>query len=125
MAVVAALVAPVALDRDSHPLSTYPMYAHRRAELVEFTVASAVAQNGAPFELSIEAIADTDDPLIANARLRGVRTAEAASALCAEIADRTPTATEISVAIEVHDIVERTAGEHSLVERDELAKCEP
>ena len=40
--VVGALVAPVVLDRDGFPLSTYPMYSRARGDAVTFATAQAV-----------------------------------------------------------------------------------
>ena len=68
--VVGALVAPVVLDRDGFPLSTYPMYSRARGEAVTFATAQAVDADGATSTLTLAVIGDSDDPLIVAGELR-------------------------------------------------------
>jgi hypothetical protein len=70
------------------------------------------------------AIADTDDPLIAEALVtRAIRDGQA-EALCAEIAARVPSElTSVEVVEERHDIVDAAAGEDSVLDRTVHARC--
>ena len=62
---VVLVVSPAMRNRDSFPLSTYPIYAHSRGRLVTFDTVEGVVAGGEIERLSLEAIAQTDDPLIA------------------------------------------------------------
>ena len=62
--VVAALVAPVGLDRDSYPLSTYPMYATARPQEVDLPTAVGIDADGGTHRLSLALVGSSDDPLI-------------------------------------------------------------
>ena len=129
--VVAALVAPVALDRDSFPLSTYPMYSRSRAKAVTFATAQAVDANGVTSTLTLGVIGDSDDPLIVAGELRDAIRDGRAGERCEEISERAAVwsglPTEISsieVVTERHDVVVRVEGGQSLVERTVHASCE-
>lgn len=129
--VVGALVAPVVLDRDSLPLSTYPMYSRARGAEVTLPTAQAVDATGRPSSLTLEVIGGSDDPLIVAGELRTVIRNGGAERRCVEIAGRAatwsdlPTATVgIEVVTERHDVVARAGGEASLLQRTVYATCE-
>ncbi|MGI9606892.1 MAG: hypothetical protein ACR2P0_12205 [Acidimicrobiales bacterium] len=87
--VVAGLFVPVALDRDSFPLSTHPMYATARHDPVErLPTVVGVDATGVFERLTLGLIAATDDPLVAQARIRNAIAAGREHELCAEVADR-------------------------------------
>src|SRR5262245_4956023 len=65
LACVGAVVSPVVRNRDSFPLSTYPMYAGRGARIETLATAVGIDISGAEHRLSLATIAATDDPLIA------------------------------------------------------------
>lgn len=131
--VVAAMLLPVALDRDDFPLSTFPMYAEARPGTVVLPTAVGVDAAGGRQRLSLDVIAGVDDPLIAAAELRDAIAAGRADDVCAVIAERlaarggeTPTArsiTAVEVATERHDTVARVRGEPSEVAREVHARC--
>ena len=128
--VVAALVAPVAYDRDSFPLSTYPMYSGARGSESTLVTARGLAADGATHELTPTLIGDSDDPLVVVGRLRAALAADRGDVRCGEIAERVASRSNLTdiVRIEIvserHDTVARTLGRDSLVDRDVRATCE-
>lgn len=129
--VVVALVAPVVLDRDGFPLSTYPMYSRVRGEEVALATAQAVGSDGSPSALTLEVIGDSDDPLIVAGELRDAIRGGRAEQRCVAIAERAsqwgglpPDTTTIEVVTERHDVVAQVEGGESLVDRTVHASCE-
>jgi hypothetical protein len=129
--VVAALVAPVVLDRDSFPLSTYPMYSRTRGDAVTFVTAQAVDADGTASTLSLGVIGDSDDPLIVAGELRSAVREGRADIRCAEIAERArgwdglpAGAVAIEIVAERHDVVAQVSGAASLLDRTVHARCE-
>lgn len=88
--VLGAVLLPAVRNRDSFPLSTYPMYARQRDVIAIVPAAIGVDATGVRRRLSMATIARTDDPLIAAASLRNAIGSGTAEALCAEIATRAP-----------------------------------
>jgi hypothetical protein len=124
VAVVAAVVSPAVRDHDSFPLSTYPMYADTRGRAVSIATAVGVDRSGARRYLSLQTIADTDDPLIAESAVRQAISRGTASALCNDIAARAgPSFIAIEVVDERHDVVARAARHDSLIGRAVHARC--
>jgi hypothetical protein len=129
--VFGALVAPVVLDRDSFPLSSYPMYSRTRDDAVTFATARAVDAAGVTSTLTLAVIGDSDDPLIVAGELRDAIRDGRAAERCEEIAARAARWGDLpagSVGIEVvterHDVVARVEGGPSLLERTVHASCE-
>lgn len=129
-AVVAALVAPVAVDRDGFPFSTYPMYAYARGEHVALVTAQGITADGRTLPLGSAIVGQSDDPLIVAGELRQAVVDGRAPERCAAIAgrvarsDRYADAVAVEIASERHDVVARTSGEPSLLERTVHARCE-
>jgi hypothetical protein len=124
-ACIGAVVAPVVRDRDSFPLSTYPMYADGGTRVDTLATAIAIDTGGAEHRLSLATIAATDDPLIAESYMSGAIAAGRADAVCAQIADRlTRPLVRVEVVEERHDLVARAKHESSLLERHVRATCE-
>lgn len=129
--VVAALLAPVVLDADGFPLSTYPMYSRTRGAEVSLVTARAIDAGGNASTLSLGVIGESDDPLIVAGELRDAVRDGRAEDRCAGIAERAARwddlpadAAEIVVVTELHDVVVRVEGGDSLVERTVHARCE-
>jgi hypothetical protein len=129
--VVGALVAPVVLDADGFPLSTYPMYSSARGAEVTLATAQAVDADGATSPLSLGVIGDSDDPLVVAGELRDAIRDGRAEDRCRGIAERAarwdglPAGTAaIEVATERHDVVVQVEGGDSLVDRTVHARCE-
>lgn len=129
--VLAALVGPVVFDRDSFPLSTYPMYARTRTSQSTFVTAYGIDDDGRTLRLSPTIIGDSDDPLIVAGELRAAVREGRSEQRCSEIADRAGSIDDLAavglVAVEVvserHDTVERTAGRSSLIDRHVVVTC--
>ncbi|MEZ5257170.1 MAG: hypothetical protein R2705_09865 [Ilumatobacteraceae bacterium] len=82
-----ALFAPVVLDRDSFPLSTYPMYAYARSTRSTIVTAHGVDAEGRIVGLTPELIGDSDDPLLVVGELRAALSLGRGDVRCAEIAE--------------------------------------
>ena len=129
-AVLAALVAPVVVDRDSFPLSTYPMYSRARGNESTIVTAQGVGADGTPRTLTPWLIGASDDPLVVVGRLRAALSAGRGDARCGEIAARVAGRASlddidtIEIVGERHDTVARTLGTDSLIDRDVRASCE-
>lgn len=130
--VVGVMLLPVVLDRDSFPLSTYPMYS--RARTAEVTIPSAIGIDGSGGEhrLTLHVIGASDDPLIVAGELRTAIAQGRADDRCRAIADRAAESlvadldlVRIEVVMERHDVVAQVAGEPSLLERTVHATCTP
>jgi hypothetical protein len=85
--VVVLGVLPLVLDRDSYPLSTYPMFARDRPRENAVTTAVLVVDGGVR-RLDPELIAATDEVILAVATVVDAVDRGTAGALCAEIAGR-------------------------------------
>ncbi|MGA9278925.1 hypothetical protein [Ilumatobacter sp.] len=128
--VIAALFAPVVLDRDSFPLSTYPMYARTRTSEVTFVTAQGIDAEGGVVHLSLETIGASDDPLIVAGELRAAVRLDRAESRCRSIAsrvgddvDRTATVEAIEIVTERHDTVDALQNRSSLLRRTVHARC--
>ena len=128
--VVGALVAPVVLDRDGFPLSTYPMYSRARGDAVTVATAQAVDASGTVATLTLGVIGDSDDPLIVAGELRDAIRDDRAQERCLEIAlraaewdDLPPGTSTIDVVTERHDVVAQVEGSSSLLDRTVHASC--
>lgn len=111
---------------DSFPLSTYPMFAHDRGEMVEVATVVGIA-HGEIRRLSPELIAGTDQVMLAaTAVQRAVAgTAGGPRALCIEVAGRVddPAVRRIEVVVERYE-VERWPRASEPLERRLVASCD-
>ena len=125
LAVLAAVVSPALRNRDSVPLSTYPMYASARGEVTVLSTAVGTDHRGAIRRLSMDHIARSRDPLVTEALVdTAIRNADA-DELCREIASRVgDDISEISVVEERHDLERYASGDPSLIHRQVQARCE-
>ena len=122
---VALLFVPVALDTDDFPLSTYPMYSRVRPVEVSFVTAHGVDRSDGIVTLGLDIVGATDDPLIAAGELRAAIAAGRADDRCREIATRVDRGVVVvQIVEERHDIVERTRGRPSLLDRTVIASCD-
>jgi hypothetical protein len=125
VACVGAVIAPVVRNRDSFPLSTYPMYAGRGTRIETLATAVGIDASGAERRLSLASVAATDDPLIAESLVSAAIGAGRADALCTQIAARVRgPLVRVEVVEERHDLVARAKHEASLLERHVHAACE-
>jgi hypothetical protein len=122
--VVLVVASPALRDRDSFPLSTYPVYASARSREMSIVTAVGIQSDGIERRLPMALIARTDDPLIAEQRLRDAVDTGEAGGLCRRIADAAPEGIlTVLVVSERHDAVRRAAGEPSQLERIIEARC--
>lgn len=128
--VTVAMLAPVVADRDGYPLSTYPMYARARGNVVTLATAQAVTESGGVLTLTPGLIGQSDDPLIVAGELREAIAGGRANERCSGVAERlsrsarAPAAVAVEVVVERHDVVARATGAPSLIERTVHARCE-
>lgn len=126
--VIAAVLSPAVRDRDSFPLSTYPMYATARGATIEVSTVVGAGRTGAVHRLSLRVIAATDDPLVAESAVDRAIAAGDAAGLCAEVASRVGTNDgrtfdELAVVTEELGVDDYAAGRPALVRRTEHARC--
>jgi hypothetical protein len=123
-AMVVTLLSPMLRNRDSFPLSTYPMYADVRSESDDFIVVTATDESGAQRVLPMGVVAQTDDPLIARGVVNSAERSGELVALCQQIAARSPDwARGVIIANERHRLLDAARGNPSLVNRRELTRC--
>ena len=92
VAVVALVASPAVRQRDSYPLSTYPVYAGARPAVASLPTAVGVTADGARVRLSPGVIGASDDPLIVADRVSDAIAARRAGPLCTAIAERATSA---------------------------------
>ena len=125
-AFVLGVVSPAIRNTDSFPLSTYPVYAAVRARHAVIDTAVGQSADGDQRRLTMNVIAGTDDPLIAEQRVQSAIDSGRADQLCARIAAEVDgdDVAVILVVRELHDVVKAAAGEASLQSRSVEARCE-
>lgn len=128
---VGALFVPVVRNADSFPLSTQPMYATARDRIETLPSARGVDDGtGEQVRLSMALVADTDDPLIAQSRVRRAIRSGMADGLCAEIADRVATRADLArldlveVVTEQLDLIEFVTAGADPLSSQVHARCE-
>lgn len=124
-AALVAIATPVVRDRDSFPLSTYPMYAGATPRVIGFATAVGYDSAGRERRLSLGAIARTDDALIAQAAVRDAIAGGRADAFCREVAGRVGgDVVRVEVVEERHDVIAWAERRPSLEVRAVRAACE-
>lgn len=125
VAVVVAVASPAVRQRDSYPLSTYPVYASARPGVDEIHTAVGVTDDGRRVRLSLPMIGDSDDPLIVEDRVADAVAARRTDRLCLAIAGRARGAglTAIEVATEQVDLVATAADGAPPLARTVHATC--
>ncbi len=88
VAVVALVASPALRQRDSYPLSTYPVYAEARPATAQLPTAVGVTAAGDRVRLSPTVIGASDDPLIVADRVADAIAGSRADRLCLAIAER-------------------------------------
>lgn len=121
-------VVPLALDRDSFPLSTYPMFSTRRSTAETVDTAVAVDADGTTRRLGPQRIGGTDEIILATATVSGAIGNGTVDRLCTEIAGRVAgdgpaTAVEVEVVTERFDAILWYRGDHTPIDRTVHATC--
>jgi hypothetical protein len=129
---VAAAVAvlgiyPVMTDRDSFPLSTYPMFSYPRTTTESVDTAVARDAAGRVVRLSPQLIADDNEVILAGATVSTAIATGHAATLCDEIATRVSGHVSGAVAVDVvterYDAIRWFAGDRTPIERAVQATC--
>lgn len=125
--VVALVASPALRQRDSYPLSTYPVYADARPAVADLPTAVGVTAGGDRVRLSPTVIGASDDPLIVADRVGDAIAAGRADALCLAIATRAATdragLSGIEVVTDTVDLVATAADGTPPLARDVHAAC--
>lgn len=120
--VVVIGVVPLALDRDSYPLSTYPMFSSRRTSSERVDTAVRVV-DGVTRRLTPIDIAGTDEVIIAAVVVsNSIRRGEA-DRLCAEISGRFDGVGRIEIVTERYDALRWYEGDRVPISREVHAVC--
>jgi hypothetical protein len=127
--VVVVGVVPLVLDRDSFPLSTYPMFSRPRSTTDSVDTAVAVDATGnRVWRLPPQRIAGTDEIILAAAAVSRAISRDETERLCTEIAasvgrDGPSGAAAVEVVTERFDSVRWFEGDHAPVSRSIHARC--
>lgn len=121
-------IVPLVLDRDSFPLSTYPMFSTRRSTAEAVDTAVAVDADGTVRRLGPQRIGGTDEIILATATVSRAINAGTVDQLCTEIAGRVAgdgpdTAANIEIVTELFDAVRWYRGDHEPIERVVHTSC--
>jgi hypothetical protein len=125
-------VVPVVLERDSFPLSDFPMFSSRRSTVESVDTAVAVSADGArQHRLTPSLMSGSDEPVTAAVTVSRAINEGAAQTLCSDIAARlsrsAPSWLDEGSAIEVvterHDALKYFAGDRSPVDRVVHVRC--
>lgn len=122
-------VVPLALERDSFPHSTYPMFSWRRSAVTAVDTAVATGPGNERWRLDPTRLAATDEVILAAATVSRHVRAGTAAVLCDEIAERVASdgpagAAAVEVVTERFDAVAWFRGERTPLERIVHVRCE-
>ena len=125
MVVIVVGLVPVILNRDSYPLSTYPMFSSNRTTREPIDTAVLVSDDGEQSMLSPRIIAGTDEPIIATVTVSNAIANGTVDQLCADIALRLgPGAIgSIEIITVVYDALDWFDGRRDPIERSVHASC--
>lgn len=118
MAIVAIVaVVPLALDRDSFPLSTYPMFSSRRTSTESVDTAVVIDAAGVVNRIDPRDIAGTDEVILAAVTVSEALRDDTAGALCrdivARLGGRLPPSARVRIVTETYDAIEWYRGERN------------
>ncbi len=124
VAVPIAVMIPALSGNDSFPVSTYPMYAFRRASTERFQAVLGEDSAGVTRPLPMGLVADTNDTLIAQSLIAQAIRNGSAMRLCDRVAARVgANINRVLVVEEIHDVVARLRGLASLQQQVVHADC--
>ena len=119
-------ILPVALDRDSYPLSTYPMFSSRRTAVEPVHTAVIAYPDGTIGRLSPTQISGNDEVIIAAQLVYEAIRRDGGEVLCADIASRlndVDTAAEVEIVTEKYDAIDWYEGRKSPISRVVHTSC--
>jgi hypothetical protein len=117
-------VVPFVLERDSFPLSDYPMFSHPRSTTESVDTAVLVEIGGTVRRLSPTQISGNDEVIIAAVNVTDAIRNGNANELCDEIASRLDDGGTVEVVTEVFDALEWYEGRRTPLARTVHAMCE-
>ncbi len=127
MIVVVIAVVPLAMDRDSFPLSTYPMFSSRRSSTESVDTAILVDESGGTTRLDPSDIAGTDEVILAAVTVSDALRDATAHLLCDEIvdrvADRMPSGAQVRVVTETYEAIGWYRGDRTPLSTVVHAEC--
>jgi len=123
--VVVVGVVPLILNRDSYPLSTYPMFSSNRTTREPVDTAVLIGADGEESRLSPLIIAGTDEPIIATVTVGNAIAQGTADELCSDISLRLDAEStgRIEIITVIYDALEWFAGRRDPVQRLVHATC--
>lgn len=120
-------VVPIVLDRDSYPLSTYPMFSSRRSAIEPVHTAVLVDSEGDVIRLSPTQISGNDEVIIAAQIVYQSIGRDSGEILCDDIARRvagpTTGGTTVEIVTERYDAIAWYEGRRSPISRVVHASC--
>jgi hypothetical protein len=123
---ILAVAAPGLSDRDSFPLSNYPMFSYDRGRITALDTAVGVTTDGTQERLSPEVIAGGYEPIHASQTVSKAIRAGDAAGLCREVAVRAEGdgLMRIEVVTETYDTIAWFDGDETPLRRVVHASCE-
>ena len=124
--IVVVGVFPIVANRDSFPLSTYPMFSYRRTTTESVDTAVLAEADGRIRRLAPSTIAATDEVVLAGATVSDAIASGSSPQLCAEIAaraDRDGLSGEVQIVTERFDSIDWYQGDREPLERTVHASC--
>jgi hypothetical protein len=125
--VVVVGVVPLALDRDSFPLSTYPMFSSRRSSTESVDTAILVEGSGGTTRLDPSDIAGTDEVILAAVAVSDALRDATADLLCDDIVvrvgDRMPPGARVRIVTETYEAIGWYRGDRTPLSTVVHAEC--
>lgn len=125
--VVVGLATPVVTDRDSFPVSTYPMFSQPRTSETTVGYAVGLDRGGGDDRLPPEVVGGTAEVVHAAETIRQARRRDDLDGLCnemaARLAGRDGDVVEVEIRLDTYDVVGWFEGRRDPLERDVLARC--
>lgn len=120
-------VVPLALDRDSFPLSNYPMFSSRRGSTETVDTAILVDASDGITRIAPRDIAGTDEVILAAVTVSDALRDATADLLCRDIVDRLgvrlPEGGEVRIVTETFDAIEWYQGDRTPLSTVVHAEC--
>lgn len=119
-------VVPLALDRDSFPISTYPMFSTRRSTREPVDTALFIDSSGHEVILDPPTIAGTDEPIIATVMITNALNDGTADHFCLDIAGRLgpDRVGRVEIVTVVYDALGWFEGDHQPISRVVHTSCD-
>ena len=127
VSVIAVLgVIPLALDRDSFPISTYPMFSTKRSTREPVDTAFFIDSSGLEMVLDPHTIAGTDEPIIATVMISNAVRDATTDRFCLDVAGRLgpDDVGRVEIVTVVYDALDWFEGDREPTSRVVHASCD-